>query len=223
MAQFEIWLKSERGIVDETVRFSIPNGVWARLARFHENAQTLRATRFVGEGMGGQLSLTLGADGQVWSQGAAQNEDAAGNMLLKLRPFILQREESFLPAVAKELGRYATHPAFRCQIGLISDMFALQGIEFLDRFAAIGRPPMDAASVMRWLNGFEYHRDAEKRRAALADLGVFAGQGNGLSAVLFSVVEMVRAVLHMGDLVETIRLHDGGTQPVLVPDHWGGC
>ena len=76
-----------------------------------------------------------------------------------------------------------------------------------------GRPPLSHAVVMDWLNSFQYHFDSEKRVKVLEDLGPFADFQDGMNVALFSLVDMVQAVLGVSDVIKTLELCADGTIP----------
>jgi hypothetical protein len=195
------------------VSFLIPDEEWEQLIQFLHHVAGLRATRFVREGRGGSIGLTWGRDEGLRVRGKEVEEEPVWAMLHKLRPFVLQNERSYLPSILKVLKRRLSHAAFHRDLDKLRDGFFLKTMEQRMLLRGAGRPPLSQHVVMDWLNSYQYHHDDEKRVAVLADLGPFAEHQDGMSTVLFALVDMVQSVLDTGALVETLKSCSEGTMP----------
>lgn len=193
--------------------FEIAADDWRRLLSFSEEVERLRSTRFVQERMGGQISLSFRAGEGFRSESKAVDSEAVAAMLLRLRPFVLAREEHYFHKVKNLLRRRLAHRAFREHIDQIDDAFCLKTMSEVVRVSGATRPLLSVEVVMDWLNSYEYHRDKKKRQAIEEDLGLFGKNQNGLPVILFALVDMVEAVLGLGNLVTVlIRIEKGDIQ-----------
>jgi hypothetical protein len=74
---------------------------------------------------------------------------------------------------------------------------------------------------MDWLNGFEYHQDLKKRERVLKDFGLFWNSQDGLPIMLFAMVDMIKAIFSLADLVETlVQVQEGKRSEVSCPPSW---
>lgn len=182
-----------------------PRAEWDILRDFHRDAEVLRGTRFVRNGRGGSISVTVNAEG-VTSTPTLPDDEEIWAMLMKLRPFVLSNEPHNFHRTRSLLGRRLTHRAFRMQLRDIKNGFSLKTIQQKLRISMGGTHLLSDKVVMDWLNAFEYHRDPEKRESALDALGFFAQHKNGLGVVLFALTVKVKSILALGDLIETLML-----------------
>ena len=219
--QFAIKFASDDNSFDEAVAFEMPLEDWARALRFWHAAERLWNTRFVQDEMGGSISLTLSVESGLSSRAKDIDDEAVGNMLMKIRPFILQNEPDVnFHNIIKLLSRYAAHPFLRRELTSFATVYRLQRMQFAKCFEALGRPPMTVDEVMAWLNSFEYHFDPKKRRTVEQTLGLFGRDRNGLPVVLFAVVEMLHAILALSDFIETLAEFNNSEKAVVVPAKW---
>ncbi|WP_037311509.1 hypothetical protein [Ruegeria halocynthiae] len=221
MKSFTILLRAEDNSAQTIAEFFVPSEEWDRALRFVQEANALRNTAFVQKEMGGSINLTVSRNHGISSKAREVDPEAVGNMLMKLRPFVLQKDQdvSFY-AMAKVLKRYADHAFLRKQIDDAKSIFDLKRMQGARIFTPLGLPPVDNRSVMDWLNAFHYHRELKKREAVMESLGIFGKDKNGQPVVLFAIVEMIEAIQHLSDLIETLALHADGTKPVTVPPEW---
>lgn len=183
---------------------------WETLLSFHENVEGLRSTRFVQNERGGQISVHWERGQPVRTVPHEVDNDEVWSMLLKLRPFVLEKEVYYFHRIKNTLKRRLGHPAFRSHVDQLHKGFTLGYLQEKLKLRGAGRPLMSVDVVMDWLNSFEYHRDPKKRRTVEMELGFLGKDKNGLSTILFALVEMINAVLAMGDLVETlVKAADG--------------
>ena len=221
MKQFSIKLESDDNKFKEIVTFEMPPEGWARALRFLQATERLRSTRFVQDEMGGSISVTLSAERGLSSCARDIDEDAVGNMLMKIRPFILQNDPDVnFHNIISLLSRYVAHSPLRGELKSFATVFRLQGMQFAEYFGALGRPPMTIDEVMAWLNAVEYHPDPEKRRTVVQELGLFGRDRNGLPVALYAVVEMLKAILALSDFIETLAEFNNSENPVIVPAQW---
>jgi len=133
-------------------------------------------------------------------------------MLLRLRPFVLNKEAYYFHKIKNILKRRLDHRAFCMHIGLLDDGFSLKSMQCKISFDGQGRSPLSVAMVMDWLNSYEYHRDPNKRKAVEQDLGILGRDQNGLPVILFALVDMIQSILDLDSLVETLMQVESGAR-----------
>ncbi|MBD8270238.1 hypothetical protein [Pseudomonas fluorescens] len=197
----------------EAVSFDIPDGDWSLLVAFRKHSEVLRSTRFVQEGRGGSITFKWKAGEPIRMGSNLIEEEPIWAMLLKLRPFVLQKEQCYLPSVLKILKRHLSHPAIHRHLDQLRDAFMLKSMNQRIQMSGPGRPPLSQAVIMDWLNSYHYHHDDAKAESVVRDLGPFAEQQDGLGIATFVLVDMVQAVLANGELIETLQLCHEGLMP----------
>lgn len=199
----------------EPVSFTIPDEEWEHLIQFRRHIDGLRATSFVREGRGGGIGFKWKIGEGLQVSAKLVDEEPVWAMLLKLRPFVLQNERSFLPSTLKALKKRLAHVAFHRHLDRLRDAFTLKLMEKRISLQGPGRPPLSYQVVMDWLNSHQYHYDADKRVAVVRDLGLFAEHQDGMGAVLIALVDMVQSSLDTGDFIETLQRCTEGTMPLV--------
>lgn len=197
-------LKSGDGLFQEAVTCEFGVAEWAQLREFYANAEQLRSTRFVQNRHGGSVSVTWRAGLGATSRSKEIETDDVWAMLLKLRPFVLQKESCNFLRTRKLLTRRINHRAIRAHLDEVRRIFELELLRNVVGIRGPGRNPLSVEVVMDWLNAFEYHKDQGKRTAVARDLGIFGTDRDGLPLVLVSLVEIIKAVLALSDFVEAL-------------------
>ena len=160
------------------------------------------------------IFFTLSAERGISSPVRDINDEAVVNMLMKIRPFIVQNEPDVnFHNIVEFLSRYVAHSFLCRELKSFATVFRLHRMQFTKRFGALGRPPITVDDVMAWLNSFEYHFNPEKRRTVEQTLGLFGRNGNGLPVVLFAVVEMLHAIFSLSDFIETLAEFNNSEKP----------
>lgn len=199
----------------DNVSFIIPSEEWEHLIHFRRHVDALRTTSFVREGHGGGVSLKWAIGEGLRVEARHVDEEPVWAMLLKLRPFVLQNERSFLPSILNVLKRRLVHPAFHRHIDSLRDAFNLKLLEKRMSFRGPGRQLMSHQVVMDWLNSYHYHQDIDKRAVVIRDLGQLSESQDGMGTVLIALVDMVQSALGAGDFIETLERCTEGTMPVI--------
>ena len=204
---FDIQIEAGTGIIEKG-RFSILEDEWNRLLRFCKNATRLKAIRLFQTDF--KYEVTLG-----WKQGVGATtrtklpeDDDLSVLLHRLRPFVLQSEESYLPAVCNLLKRRIVLPSFRSTLDRYRDLFL--GREFYSQIHILsnGTAINSEEVLMTWLNGFEYHQDQDKR-AAIQELSQIFPLETTRGHFVGMIFDKVQAVQSLADLIEIMDARDG--------------
>ncbi|UWP97569.1 hypothetical protein [Aliiroseovarius crassostreae] len=205
----------------EVICVEVPLDAWRRMKEFHLEAENVRNTRFCQERMGGSINLNFTSDKSISSRSPKGiDEEALGHLLMQLRPVILQSEHTYFLSILKLCSRYCKHPMFRRHLSELKKIWELQRMQQL-RFANVdGEIPDGPEDIFNWLNGYAYHRDSEKKLKSDEKLGIFGKDRNGAPVVVFCLVDLVAAVLQLGDFIETIEVSDNHAQLIEYPTEW---
>ncbi|MCP3943532.1 MAG: hypothetical protein GY710_18930 [Desulfobacteraceae bacterium] len=202
----------------ESFSCEIPTEEWDTILNFHQNVELLRSTKFVQNKRGGQIAIKYEAGKKLESKEFKIEIDEVWSMLLKLRPFVLNKEKYYFHRIKNLLKRRLTQPAFRKGIDRINDLFVLNIMQKQVRLKTTGREILSIDTVMDWLNSFEYHQDESKREIVHKDLGIFGVFQNGTSVILFALIDMIHGIFALSDLVETLMLiQNGGCSEISCP------
>lgn len=206
----------------ESVEITIPDDEWKHLLLFHNEVERLRATKFVQHKSGGEIKFIYQESHGLKSNAQQYDQDEVGAMLLKLRPFILQKKEPFQFGKIKNiLKQRLDHFAFQNHLDVLHSFFSLQQIQKKMQISGPGRPPLSFDVVKDWLNAYEYHRDINAQRKVENDLGILGLDQSGLPFILVPITEMIKAILSLGDLVETLMEVEAGKNDIIkCPKEW---
>jgi hypothetical protein len=129
--------------------------------------QRVRAAAWLQRGMGGFKGMSLDASGLRFT--ASECSDAELFELLHLlRPVTLARERSSFQRTAAVLGRRIEEPNVRGFLKLCQRIFRDGEMALYMQVTLADQPLFDESLLDTWLNGTQYHTDAEKERTWLA-------------------------------------------------------
>jgi hypothetical protein len=168
--------------VEQVCEGLIPDEDWDRLIAFRDHATELQSSEWVKAGLDKDYSVRSDAAGRPIVDVPGRPTDAAvRELLLLLRPFVLQKEATSFLRVLGVLRRYLKHPAFDTLFERHRRVF-LKGEFGLYGEISVGGPGVnplsdemlvlnDSDTLDLWLNAFVYHRDADKRKELLRHMG----------------------------------------------------
>jgi hypothetical protein len=183
---------------------NIPDDEWEVLLGFSEGAASLAGTEFVQRGM--PVHYQIDGDGQLsaTAERPLPEPSVVREFLHAMRPFILSKEPWSYQRVAGILGRRIDHPLWRGLIERDRKSFRadMSQAQFVVR--AGGLVLNSEAALDLWLNGYEYHRDPEKRKRLEATQSDVKWE---LTEALFldTLAAKAEAVFDMTKLVEFVR------------------
>ncbi len=88
------------------------------------------------------------------------SDDTIAAFLHRMRPFLLENEETFFNRVIRRLGKRFPQPAARRYFRRLRDVFEARGMGTVTTTTPDGRTLSHRSILRMWLNAFEYHRDA---------------------------------------------------------------
>jgi hypothetical protein len=122
-----------------------------------------------------------------------------------MRPFVLEREKTFFLRVRNILAQRLHHPAFRAYLDRQKEIFDGRRCQAM-RLVVQGRLINSTQTLDLWLNGYEYHRDDEKR-AVFESLHHDDLLPVEYSRALFMqiMLDRARAVVDIGNAIHTLQ------------------
>ncbi|HUY33167.1 MAG TPA: hypothetical protein VMV69_10325 [Pirellulales bacterium] len=145
------------------VRAEFPDDVWAGLMGFLKHAETLFNCRALNVHL--HFTLCWDAEAGFSFSGELPHDDNIATILHRMRPFVLQKEASYLPKMCKVLSRYITDAGFRELVKGIVDEFMGKGFQKQLKIDLNGSVLNTDDMVNKWLNAFEYHHAEDAKQA----------------------------------------------------------
>jgi hypothetical protein len=144
---------------------TFPEKEWRILARFTEYADQLRQNLLGRQGAAVSFTVRGETGSGLEYEVALPTDDELGAFLHRLRPFVLPKERTAFSSVTEILRRRLVHPVALDVLSRHHALFA--GESFQSLFTVtINDLIINSEEALRlWLNGFEYHRDEDKRAA----------------------------------------------------------
>ncbi|MDH4087221.1 MAG: hypothetical protein OEV27_02185 [Nitrospira sp.] len=182
----------------ESVSVDIPADEWQLLLDFASYADQLETTEFLRAGISDHCEITV--DGSIRVTRDLPPASRLRELLHVLRPLILQSEPTSYVRVVGILGRRVDHHLWRGLIkGYARSFRADNSQEFFT--AKVDNLMLNSEEALDlWLNGYEYHRDRDKRDRLAASVG---SEVTDASRALFVDLlgAKVEAMLEVRDLV----------------------
>lgn len=199
--------------VQASARFALPNDEWGLLCAFEQEARTLREAELVKNPHRGSFKLTCNAEGIHCELEGFPPDDLVKALLHRMRPFILNDEPHTFERVAKIMKRRLPAQLLQSAVQLQREAYSGRNSQAqVTSFVRLGGSPRiiinSDATLMLWLNSFEYHRDASKR----ADFGRLAANlpMAYLKFIFFDLLwDKVEAVHELARFIYYIGKRDG--------------
>lgn len=177
---------------------------WAVLLNFVDYTLELDKIQMISLGSKVKLTVSQSEDKPPVFTTELPSDDQLFALMHRIRPFILQREETYFNTVANIMNRRISHDQFREMIKRLKATF--QAIKYQSMFQIKvndGFLINSEEALQIWLNAFEYHRFQEKREIMEE---VFKSFPENASRALFimMLIEKVRAIRSLAAIVMVI-------------------
>jgi len=190
---FDFFL-SEAGGPKAAVHIEFPDDAWAQLMEFVRLSTILLESKVIREGLKHNVTLRWHHKTGMICEGEMLADDDLGLLLHRLRPFILQKESTYLPKMLKLLARYIENDGIRTHIREWLDEFTGKG--FQEQLTIAGSQVLNSdAMVNNWLNGFEFHH-ADDAQAAFEEFRNVFPEAWQRGIIISMLVDKVRSVLN---------------------------
>jgi hypothetical protein len=178
---------------------------WQRLDRFISYARDLTKTTLLSTDWALKFSISADEDGARFEGTSLPDPDHFRALLLLMRPFVLQHEETSFERVVNILARRLDHPAFRVYLDRQKAIFDGQRCQ-LFKSVSNGTVINSPAMLTLWLNAYEYHRDEEKRLAFEAlHHGMQPMIEHSEAVFVAMMLDQARAVIEIGTAIFALR------------------
>lgn len=189
--------------VEHACSFSVDE--WQRLERFVSYARELTKTTLLSTDWSLKFSIRADESGVRFEGTALPNPDHFRALLLLMRPFVLQDEETRFERVVNILRRRLDHPAFRTYLDRQKAIFDGQRYQ-LFKSVSDGTLLNSPEMLTLWLNAYEYHRDVEKRATFEALHHGMQPLVEHTEAVFVGMMlDRARAVVEIGNAIFALR------------------
>jgi hypothetical protein len=146
-------------------RCSFTVNEWEVLVRFAMFAEELSQTALLTKNERLSFSVVSREDGGCrFEANSMPTPDEFNALLLLMRPFVLNSEETYFPRVRNILWQRIEHPSFRAYFERQKAIFNAERCQAM-RLVANDVVVNSVRTLDLWLNGYPYHKDREKRAA----------------------------------------------------------
>jgi hypothetical protein len=162
MLRFRVTNSETREAIEFDAEFD--DAEWALLRRFQEYAADLNDCEQVKAGLMNNYTIEFGTpDGMTVT--SLPRRAVVAELVLYLRPFVLQNEDTYFTKITGVLSRRLNHERMRSMLRSRKDEFLNKHSRALYELT-IGDVSLNTEETLQtWLNGAIYHRDEEKRLA----------------------------------------------------------
>lgn len=184
---------------------SFTSDEWERLERFVRSARELYDTGLLKTHEPLKFSISADANGVRFEGTSLPDPDLFRSLLMRMRPFVLESEDTNFKRVVNILLKQLDHPVFRTYLLRQKAIFDGQRCQLFN-FVSDGTLVNSPKILTLWLNAYEYHHD-EKKRAEFVRLHSGMQPLIEHSEAMFKamVLDQARAVLDVGNAIFAIR------------------
>ena len=199
---FCLRIKNHRDGTTSEVAAEIPDDEWQLLLAFAKETESLAQTAFVRTGMPARCELDDA--GKLVSRSPLPTTTVVREFLHTMRPFILTNEPWSYDRVTNILVRRLDHPLWRNLIKGFKRSFMADASQPSFTVAAGDLILNSEKALGLWLNGYEYHRDPDKRAALGATTSTVPPE---LSLALFLdiLAAKAEAILELAGIVRFLQ------------------
>jgi hypothetical protein len=195
------------------VRLRLPGGTeiehacqWQTLERFAAYAHELTQCRVLSTDWGPfRFSVSGNEDGVMFEPTSMPDADDFRALLLLMRPFVLQDEQTSFFKVRNILERrLSDHPALRAYLDRQKAIFDGQRCQAMKLVS--GDTVINSRQTLElWLNAFQYHRDEKKRAMFEALHGDVLPVELTRALMIEIMLDQARAVVVIGNAIFALR------------------
>jgi hypothetical protein len=158
-------LKNELDGTDVAVKVEFTDQEEAQLRAFDRYADELKEISIMKYGAPGQLKLHWQEGIGLTVKTTLPSDEQLAALLHRLRPFVLQGEYTNFRYVANTIGRRAQTELIHLFLRMQKDLYQSKRSQEMIKVSSNGVMINSEEILFQWLNGYEYHHDADKRLA----------------------------------------------------------
>lgn len=181
---------------------------WSVLMQFLDEAEDLCASPAVRTRVGWSLRWTAGVGLEQFV--TLPDRDQVDALLHRLRPFILEQETTYFGKVCSIVTQTITLPAYRHRIGTLRRLFFGDDYQAQVTISADDVVLNSDKMLRKWLNGFEYHRDPDKR-TELNALATIISPESQRALYVSMLLDKVKAVRGLARGIHGLKVRGGHT------------
>ncbi|HEY4698647.1 MAG: hypothetical protein A3J49_16045 [Gallionellales bacterium RIFCSPHIGHO2_02_FULL_57_16] len=164
----------------------------------------VRGTALLKRGMPAMTNMKWTPEGGMQFTCAPYEDSELFELLHVLRPFILSREVMSFEKVAALLGKNFASKQFSGHLRALRSMFEDGELKSYMQIVVGDQPLFDNSLLRLWLNGTQYHTDAEKA-SAWKEIEAALGVDNAKAIVMNQLHSKVKALFFLEHLVGLVR------------------
>lgn len=157
-------LKDESGATVAMVEGSFEAGDTTTLRNFVTAMANVRGTELLSRGLPAITNMKLNEQGLVFTCAPYKNSELH-ELLHVLRPVVLSEEATSFDKISALLKRRFADKVFSSQLKRLRRVFEHGEFSLYMEFGVGGRSLFHRSTLDTWLNGTQYHTDAEKAKA----------------------------------------------------------
>lgn len=135
----------------------------ALLKQYCEHAELLRKTRIIRDEMPSKLTFTWNEDGTSIETNSDLDFESIGAFLHYMRPLFLEEEPASFKKTAALIGRCFSHKAMKRHLKAIRSKLENSEFSSYGQITIGDVPVFDNETLRKWLYGFHYHQDPDKK------------------------------------------------------------
>ncbi len=198
--QLDFRVLTDEGGVKLAIKGILQDDEYRLLNFYLEAADQLMEVRVAREGVPASFELKV-ENGQVVHVSAEYpSPEELAALLHRLRPFILTREPASFDRVCGIVARCLDHQYTRGYLKELRQQYRGDDAQALCRVSANGDLINSERTLMDWLNGYEYHRELE-RRERVASLHRLMPLESSMPIFMDMLGDKVNAIFRLADLV----------------------
>jgi hypothetical protein len=165
MKQIQLSLNDEVGQLVERITATFELGDLVLFRTFVELMSRVRTCTLLQRGMPAIGNIKWESGSNMTLTSGPYSDAELHELLHVLRPVILQTEASSFHNVAALLGRRFSNKNFGAHLKTLRAVFEHGELSMYMQISVGGQPLFDKSLLRLWLNGEQYHTDAEKAAA----------------------------------------------------------
>lgn len=193
---------SGEGTPKQKIDAEFEDAEWDLLVSFRDYTKELGETELMIFGGSGQLSVNYKqGEGISFSTKLPENDKVLA-LIHRLRPFVLQKEPTHFNRICNILARRISDRQFRKLLDVLKDNYSADQMSPL--IITSNDVVINSEEILqRWLNAFEYHRDAEKRKQIEA-LHVIVPLEASRALFIMSLYDKARAIMALANIIGVV-------------------
>jgi len=186
-----------------------PDTEWTQLQRFLTSSFRLAECGFAESHRQLSFGIKTSAGQPVVHTATLPPERDVAEFLHRMRPFVLDREQTNFFKIRKILARRLTLPEVRTHLDRLRDLYSGKEIPFA--LHVNERVLTSDEGLDLWLNAFEYHQDSQKQTELEAMYRVFP-EPSAKAVFLYTMLQRASAVGKLGAFIDGLAKADGTAQ-----------